>query len=220
MGISKKRAVPQAETRIGNTTESSDAALKLFCEKGYYHTSTNEIAREAGVSIGSLYVYFSNKDGLFIEIPEGYNELFNKVSRESMEEMKNHLDQPHVWLRWMIKRFIQVHEQTKALTREMKILSFTNPQIAEIRQTNEQRSKRSIQEYFRKCLIIRCPDPDAAALVAFHTVDSVVHELVFNDPPAEQERIITATVDMLCRYLLTIGEPAPSNQPGGQCRLQ
>jgi len=46
------------------------AAIKLFAEKGYSNTSTNEIVSEAGVSEGSLFKKFKNKRGLLNTILE------------------------------------------------------------------------------------------------------------------------------------------------------
>lgn len=45
------------------------AAVKLFSEKGYYTTTIQQIAREAGVSIGLIYQYFGDKDDvLFLSL--------------------------------------------------------------------------------------------------------------------------------------------------------
>lgn len=41
-----------------------DAALALFAENGYERTSTNAIAARAGISPGSLYQFFPNKDAI------------------------------------------------------------------------------------------------------------------------------------------------------------
>ncbi len=40
------------------------AAVKLFSERGYYTTTIQQIAREAGVSIGLIYQYFGDKDDI------------------------------------------------------------------------------------------------------------------------------------------------------------
>lgn len=40
------------------------AAVKLFSEKGYYTTTIQQIAREAGVSTGLIYQYFGDKDDI------------------------------------------------------------------------------------------------------------------------------------------------------------
>ncbi|MCW5597302.1 MAG: TetR/AcrR family transcriptional regulator [Rhodocyclaceae bacterium] len=45
--------------------ELTDAALALFVEKGYAATRLDEIAAQAGVSKGTLYLYFSSKEELF-----------------------------------------------------------------------------------------------------------------------------------------------------------
>jgi AcrR family transcriptional regulator len=42
-----------------------EAAGQLLVETGYARASTNEIARRAGVSVGSLYQYFDGKEDIF-----------------------------------------------------------------------------------------------------------------------------------------------------------
>ncbi|WP_226669545.1 TetR/AcrR family transcriptional regulator [Metabacillus litoralis] len=44
-----------------------DAAQQIFGKKGYYDTKMLEIAELAGVSKGTIYLYFSSKDELYIE---------------------------------------------------------------------------------------------------------------------------------------------------------
>lgn len=43
-------------------------ALDEFIEKGYYGTSTREIARKADVSSGLLFHYFSSKESIYLEL--------------------------------------------------------------------------------------------------------------------------------------------------------
>lgn len=42
-----------------------DAAEELFLEHGFHATRVSEVARLADVSIGSIYVHYDNKEGLF-----------------------------------------------------------------------------------------------------------------------------------------------------------
>ncbi|XVV16839.1 TetR/AcrR family transcriptional regulator [Actinoplanes sp. CA-131856] len=55
------RRQARGERRIGDIL---DATLALFAEAGYEKTSTNAIAARAGMSPGSLYQYFPNKDAI------------------------------------------------------------------------------------------------------------------------------------------------------------
>ncbi|WP_115719115.1 TetR/AcrR family transcriptional regulator [Gallaecimonas mangrovi] len=43
-------------------------AIKAFAEHGFAGTNINDIARDAGVSIGAMYSYFSSKEDLFLTI--------------------------------------------------------------------------------------------------------------------------------------------------------
>jgi AcrR family transcriptional regulator len=45
--------------------EILDAALAVFAEKGYAATRMDEIARRAGVTKGTIYLYFESKDAVF-----------------------------------------------------------------------------------------------------------------------------------------------------------
>ncbi|MGW0705257.1 TetR/AcrR family transcriptional regulator [Streptomyces sp. NPDC002643] len=47
-----------------------DAAASVFTSTGYTAASTNAIAREAGVSPGTLYQFFPNKEAIAIELGE------------------------------------------------------------------------------------------------------------------------------------------------------
>jgi AcrR family transcriptional regulator len=43
------------------------AARKVFVEKGFHEATTHDVAREAGISVGSIYTYFASKDELIRE---------------------------------------------------------------------------------------------------------------------------------------------------------
>lgn len=47
-----------------------DGAVKVFRVKGYEQTTMKDIRESAGVSTGSLYMYFSNKEEIFISVLE------------------------------------------------------------------------------------------------------------------------------------------------------
>lgn len=63
-----------------------DAAKKEFASKGYRASNINTIAKEAGISIGSLYSYFASKEDLFLCILEQgceyLYEALNDISKE------------------------------------------------------------------------------------------------------------------------------------------
>lgn len=53
------------------------AALTLFTQKGYFNTSVQDIGRTAGVSIGSIYHYFDDKQGIATAL---YEDLMRKLT--------------------------------------------------------------------------------------------------------------------------------------------
>lgn len=55
------RVVKEAEER---RNEILDVAEKLFCTKGYDHTSTNDILNQVGIARGTLYYHFKSKEDI------------------------------------------------------------------------------------------------------------------------------------------------------------
>jgi len=45
-----------------------DAAIKVFAERGFHTATVAEIAREAGVADGTIYLYFKSKDDLLLRL--------------------------------------------------------------------------------------------------------------------------------------------------------
>lgn len=60
-----RRRQARGEARIAQLLR---AAASVFCTSGYTASSTNAIAREAGVSPGTLYQFFPNKEAIAVEL--------------------------------------------------------------------------------------------------------------------------------------------------------
>jgi AcrR family transcriptional regulator len=58
-------STPRKRRKEARPSELLEAALHLFVEKGFAATRLEDVAARAGVSKGTLYLYFENKDALF-----------------------------------------------------------------------------------------------------------------------------------------------------------
>lgn len=56
-----------------------DAAERVFAQHGFFAARVSEIAREAGVADGTIYLYFKSKDDLLISLFESRMERFNQL---------------------------------------------------------------------------------------------------------------------------------------------
>jgi AcrR family transcriptional regulator len=60
-----REAPPRQRRKETRPQELLDAALSLFVEKGFAATRAEEVAQHAGVSKGTLYLYYPSKEELF-----------------------------------------------------------------------------------------------------------------------------------------------------------
>ena len=88
--MTTKQATPPAQKRRHTAGEDPhkrrqilDGAWKTFVEQGFDAASMNSICKTAGVSKGTLYVYFENKEDLFVALVEDKRkELFQGISEQ------------------------------------------------------------------------------------------------------------------------------------------
>ncbi|MBM4140867.1 MAG: TetR/AcrR family transcriptional regulator [Nitrospira sp.] len=57
-----------------------DAAMQVFSRQGFAKANIREIAKVAGISVGGLYLYFKNKEELYLSfIKDGMNDMMQKT---------------------------------------------------------------------------------------------------------------------------------------------
>ena len=64
-----------------------DAAIRVFARNGYYNSRVSDIAREAGIASGTIYLYFKTKDEILVTLfREKMAEWVASVRREVAAE--------------------------------------------------------------------------------------------------------------------------------------
>ena len=85
VGQDHLRNVPRQKRSQETTRIIVKAASLLFVENGYKKTTTIMIAEKAGISVGSLYQYFKNKEAISTYILENIFEDILTINEESAE---------------------------------------------------------------------------------------------------------------------------------------
>jgi AcrR family transcriptional regulator len=70
----------------------ADAAVQLFIDKGFHKTTTRQIARAAGFSIGSLYEYFASKEDILYMVCEAIHAEVERGVSAAMSQAKGGRD--------------------------------------------------------------------------------------------------------------------------------
>ena len=96
------------------------AAYNVFSKKGYKEAGISEIAKQAGVAVGSFYNYYNNKEAIFLDV---YVEENNRVRQAMMDDID--------WQQDLVKLVRQIFEQSRSLVSSNKILAeWHNPAIS------------------------------------------------------------------------------------------
>lgn len=100
------------------------AALKIFSRKGFYKSRVSEIAEEAGVADGTIYLYFKNKDDLLISI---FEEKIGELIRRLNEKLAM-AEHPEKKIRVFVENHLRLLEENRDLAEMIQI---------ELRQSNK-----------------------------------------------------------------------------------
>jgi AcrR family transcriptional regulator len=187
-----------------------EAAARVFARHGYAAGTTNRIAAEAGMSIGSLYQYFPNKDAILVELvrrhlAEGTAAVVERVARvgglpDRLDDriglfvdamLANHVGDP---------RLHQVLFEEAPRPRTL---------LDELHATEEW-AVALAEQVLRSDPTVRVADVAMAARLVVTAIESLVHRYVSSRPDdLDVETFRRELVAMLTRYL-TGGSAVPS----------
>lgn len=192
--------VPTQKRSIEKKQRIKDAALKLMSEKGYFATSSNEIAREAGVSIGTFYSYFKDKKEIYAELvddiytavltPINLNELPDDLSIEETVQL-------------YVTAVFRGHEYQTAFQREISSLSEQSDEFRAIEMVH----KSNILHVFSEALKayreeLKPQDLETSTYIILTTVEAVIHDTLFHNGGKNKEAVIRELTAMIVNYLV------------------
>ncbi|HUJ61752.1 MAG TPA: TetR/AcrR family transcriptional regulator [Kofleriaceae bacterium] len=111
------------------------AAERIFARHGFYAAKVSDVAREAGVADGTIYLYFKSKDDLLISLFERRMREVNAALRAAVAGKP-----PRDQLRALVRAYLQlVHDEPAAaevLTIELRqsakfMKEYDNPEFAD-----------------------------------------------------------------------------------------
>jgi AcrR family transcriptional regulator len=192
------------------------AAADLFAARGFDSTQSPDIARAAGVSVGTFYRYFADKRQAFLELmAQQTSDMFDRVVVSNLTTQAFGADQTADARRAALSHVIDVLFQTiadnPALMRVFLEMCMRDPEAARIREEFEERGRQALESLLREVAPPgRIRDPRAAAEVIHIAAQEIaVVTLACRGvaPRAAPEAVRNALSDMLYRFVFG-DEPA------------
>ena len=196
-----RKSASQQRSRV--TVETLlDATARVLVRDGYDGASTNRIAAKAGVSVGSLYQYFPNKEALVAALVARHNREMLHLVREALKEVAS-LDLAPA-MRELVRATVDAHLVDPALHRIFADQVPRMGQLAEIEALRRETFllvKAYLEERRREIAIA---DLDTATSICVTTVEALTHDLVINRPDAldpDRDRFVDEVTRLVVGYL-------------------
>lgn len=110
--------------------------MRVFASKGFFGAKVADIAQEAGVADGTIYLYFKSKDDLLISLFEHQMERVNEELQSAMAGGKDPVDKLRRFVRAYIGLVEKNRHATEVITIELRqsakfMKDYSNPRFAE-----------------------------------------------------------------------------------------
>jgi len=176
-----------------------DAAAQVFEARGYASGTTNHIARRAGVSIGSLYEYFPNKDAIVVALAD--RELERERQEILMVLESSRRKSLAALLREFVETLVGFHARSPALHRIVFDEAEHPPQSHACVLRFEEALAHALEGALRKRRLA-VHDPDLAAHLVVQTTESLAHRFVLRGiHELDQAAFVEEVTRLLARYL-------------------
>jgi AcrR family transcriptional regulator len=175
-----------------------DAAAQVFAEHGYVAGTTNRIAEQAGLSIGSLYQYFPNKDAVLRALMDAHVDAGARLLIERLSDgLPERLDDA---LRVFVRATIDNHRDNPRLHRVLFEEAPRAPAFLTRLHELEQVTVDAAAQ-----LLERHPGVHAggrlSARMVVTTIESLVHRLITSPDPVDSQQLEDEIVILLTGYL-------------------
>lgn len=177
-----------------------EATTRILVREGFDRASTNRIAEEAGVSIGSLYQYYPSKEALVAAVIDRHQQELMQVVRNALAEVSALPLEEGV--RRLIAVAIDAHRVNPKLHR---VLAEQIPRTGRLK--NVEAFNRETYALFRSYLEsrrveVRAADLDLAAFVCVTSVEALTHTAVLHRPEVLSDKAAGALVEEATRLVL------------------
>ncbi|MDL4817814.1 TetR/AcrR family transcriptional regulator [Actinomadura opuntiae] len=198
-GLSPRRTPRQDRSRR-MVERILDAATRVLSEHGYDGASTNRIARAAGISNGSLYQYFPNKDAIVITVIDRFaDHLADRLGAQIESTMH---------ASWQEAGRALLDVQMRLFEEHADLLRIIVEQIPRLGPFDKLAAlQRRLTDLVRVYLLVNRDafrddlDVDAALWILAETVGELSIKYVLDRPPIPRERMIDELAELVIRYI-------------------
>jgi AcrR family transcriptional regulator len=197
------KTTPRKRPRQARSKATVEAILEatagILVKLGYEKATTNRIADAAGVSVGSLYQYFPNKQALVAALIDRHAEAMMSVMEAKLSDGAR-VPLPEA-ARDIVDAMIDAHRINPRLH---KVLMEQVPSIGRMRRLREM--SRRVESMVRTSLEaraheIRRENLTLTAFVLVQAVESLTHVAVLERPDYLGEELKVEITDLIVRYL-------------------
>lgn len=177
------------------------AAARVFGTHGYAAGTTNRIAAEAGVSVGSLYEYFPNKDALLVALMEAHLADGQAIVARAAAEIMARRPPLRQAVRHLVDAMIDLHARDRALHRVLFEEAPLPPRLRRRLADVERAIAVEVADHLRAHPEVAVPDVDLAATVVVQAIEALTHKLVVHGERDARDALAEEMVALVTAYL-------------------
>jgi len=202
----RPRAPRQARSRA-TRARILNAAVELAEKQGFDRTSMAQIARTAGVGMGTLYHHVPDKRTLLVEVMEEWTERLAEQRRSDLEGDAFMHGNPRDFLVGFLRAIYERAQDRNWIYVELTLLAHRDPELRKhfmgLRSAGADRLAAVLEVGQRRGLLRKRIDCRGAAMLLGNALELLtVHMHLLQRPGQDAERMFRELTEMICSYLV------------------
>lgn len=195
----KNIRTPKQQRGIEKRNQIKQTALYLFSIKGYHKTTSNEIAKEAGLSIGTFYSYFADKKDIYEEL---VLDLYRKVLSDLPEISILENTSPYDFVRSYVQIVMDSHNYLSTFQHEVSLLAEQYEEFHILEKNFRSHITTKLMSVLLEYpALLRITDYKLASMMIQTSIEAFIHETRFYANDFDSIHVINNLADMICQYL-------------------
>lgn len=200
----KRKTIPRNPVQdrgIKTKQRLIEAGKELFSRHGFHSITADDIAHSAGLSVGTFYAYFVDKQDIFFAVLDDYLIEYDRIISEGIKTFLANTDSDiSTILTNIVRLILEEHKKSSSFMKEFIRMSYSDEQVNKRLNIMDMRVKNALQE---NLLAIGIDEKRALSIsfVIYYALEGVIHKIALDDEEVDENAVLLELTLLFSGYV-------------------
>ncbi|MBN1883610.1 MAG: TetR/AcrR family transcriptional regulator [Deltaproteobacteria bacterium] len=201
----KRKTIPRNPVQdrgIKTKQKLIETGKEIFSKHGFHDITADEIAHSAGLSVGTFYAYFIDKQDIFFAVLDDYLMEFDRIISEGIQNFLAITDADiSTTLTNIVRLVFKEHKKSSFFMKEFIKMSLSDEEVNRRLHIMDMRVRDVLTE---NLLAIGIDEKRAVSIsfVIYYALEGVIHKIALDDEEVDENAVLLELTSLLSGYIV------------------